>query len=59
MVQAIENMNEFYKQKRIDFMHQAISLFGVAMRVCFNSITDSAAEGAKKFHYIIEFSKNH
>ena len=44
MIQAIENMNEFYKQKRIDFMHQAISLPGVAMRVCFNSITDPAAE---------------
>ena len=39
MIQAIENMNEFYKQKHIDFMHQAISLPGVAMRVCFNSIT--------------------
>ena len=44
MIQAIENMNEFYKQKHIDFMHQAISLPGVAMRVCFNSITDPAAE---------------
>ena len=36
MIQAIENMNEFYKQKHIDFMRQAISLPGVAMRVCFN-----------------------
>ena len=44
MIQAIENMNEFYKQKHIDFMHQAISFPGVAMRVCFNSITDPAAE---------------
>ena len=44
MIQATENMNEFYKQKHIDFMHQAISLPGVAMRVCFNSITDPAAE---------------
>ena len=43
MIHAVENMNEFYKQKRIDFMHQAISLPGVAMRVCFNSITDPAA----------------
>ena len=44
MIQAIENMNEFYKQKHIDFMHQAISLPGVAMRVCFNSITDPSTE---------------
>ena len=44
MIQGIENMNEFYKQKHIDFMHQAISLPGVTMRVCFNSITDPEAE---------------
>ena len=44
MLQAIENMNDFYKNIRIDFIHQAISLPGVAMRVCFNSITDPAAE---------------
>ena len=44
MIQAIENMNDFYKNIRIDFIHQAISLPGVAMRVCFNSITDPAAE---------------
>ena len=44
MLQAIENMNDFYKTIRIDFIHQAISLPGVAMRVCFNSITDPAAE---------------
>ena len=44
IIQAIENMNEFYKQKHIDFMHQAISLLGVAMRACFNSITDPTAE---------------
>ena len=25
MIQAIENMNEFYEQKHIDFTHQAIS----------------------------------
>ena len=37
-------MNDFYKNIRIDFIHQAISLPGVAMRVCFNSVTDSAAE---------------
>ena len=46
MIQTTEKMNDFYKQKHIDFMHQAISLPGVAMRVCFNSITDLAA----KFH---------
>ena len=54
MIQAIENMNEFYKQKHIDFMHQAISLPGVAMRVCFNSITDPAAE----FHLFNEKNKD-
>ena len=44
MIQAIENMNEFYKNIHIDFIHQAISIPGVAMRVCFNSITNPAAE---------------
>ena len=44
MIQAIENMNEFYKNICIDFIHQAISIPGVAMRVCFNSITDPVAE---------------
>ena len=44
MIQAIENMNEFYKNIHIDFIHQAISIPGVAMRVCFNSITDPTAE---------------
>ena len=44
MIQGIENMNEFYKQKCIDFMHQVISLPGVAMKVCFNSVTDPEAE---------------
>ena len=44
MIKAIENMNEFYKNIRIDFIHQAISIPGVAMRVCFNSITDPAAD---------------
>ena len=50
MIQAIENMNDFYKNIHIDFIHQAISLPGVAMRVCFNSITDPAAE----FHLFIQ-----
>ena len=44
MIQAIGNMIEFYKQKHFDYIHQAISLPGVAMRVCFNSITDPTAE---------------
>ena len=30
MIQAIENMNEFYKNIGIDFIHQAISIPGVA-----------------------------
>ena len=44
MLQAIENMNDFYKNICIDFIHQVISLPGVAMRVCFNSITDPTTE---------------
>ena len=44
MIQAIENMNEFYKSIHSDFIDQAISIPGVAMRVCFNSITDPVAE---------------
>ena len=44
MIQAIGNMNNFYKHIRIDFIHQAISFPGVAMRVCFKSITDPTAE---------------
>ena len=44
MIQATENMNEFYKNIHIDFIHQAISIPSVAMRICFNSITDPAAE---------------
>ena len=35
-------------------MHQAISFPGVAIRVCFNSITDPAAE----FHFINEKNKD-
>ena len=44
MIQAIENMNQFYKNIHIDFIHQTISIPGVAMTVCFNSTTDPAAE---------------
>ena len=54
MIQAIENMNEFYKQKHIDFRRQAISLPGVAMRVCFNSIHDLTAE----YHLFNEKNKD-
>ena len=54
MIQAIENMNKFYTQKHIDFMHQAISLPGVTMRVSFNSITDPMAE----FHLFNEKNKD-
>ena len=35
MIHAIENMNEFYKNIHIDFIHQAIPIPGVAMRVRF------------------------
>ena len=44
MIQAIENINEFYKNICIDFIHQAILIPGIAMRVYFNSIIDPAAE---------------
>ena len=44
MIQATENMNSFYKNINTDFIHQAISIPGVAMGVCFNSNTDPAAE---------------
>ena len=54
MIQAIENMNVFYKNIRIDFIHQAISIPGVAIRVCFNSIADPAAE----FHLFNPKNKN-
>ena len=54
MIQAIENMDEFYKNIQIDFIHQAISIPGVAMRVCFNSITDPTAE----FHFFNSKNKD-
>ena len=44
MISAIDNMNNFYKERKIDFIHQAISLPGIAMRVCFDSVTDPKAE---------------
>ena len=62
MIQAIENISEFYKNIRIDFIHQAISIPGVAMRVCFNSITDPAAEfhifNSKNKHIYQLFKEN-
>ena len=47
MIEAIEKMNTFYQQKGIDLLHQAISLPGVAIRYCFNSIPDPSIE----FHH--------
>ena len=38
MIQAIENMNEFYKNIRIDFIHQTISIPAVAMSVSIPSL---------------------
>ena len=40
MIQAIEKMNDYYKDKNVDFIHQAITLPGIAKRICLNSITD-------------------
>ena len=37
-------MNEFYKNIRVDFIYQVISIPDVAMRVCFNSMTNLATE---------------
>ena len=44
MIQAIEKMNDYYKDKNVDFMHQAITLLGIAKRICSNSITDPNVE---------------
>ena len=44
MISAIDNMNNFCKEQKIDFIHQAISLPGIAMRVFFDSVTDPKAE---------------
>ena len=54
MIEAIEHINSFYKDKKVDFMHQAISLPGIAMSVCFNSIIDPSAE----FHLFNESNKD-
>ena len=44
MIQAIEKMNDYYKDKNADFMHQAITLPGIAKRICLNFITDPNVE---------------
>ena len=44
MIQAIENMNDCYKDKNVEFIHQAITLPGIAKRICLNSITDPNVE---------------
>ena len=44
MITAIERMNDYYKDKNIAFMHQAITLPGIAKRICLNSITDPNVE---------------
>ena len=44
MITAIEKMNDYYKDKNIDFMHQAITLPGITKRICLNSITDPNVE---------------
>ena len=33
MITAIEKMNDYYKDKNVDFMHQAITLPGIAKRI--------------------------
>ena len=43
-ITAIEKMNDYYKDKNVDFMHQAITLPGIAKRICLNSITDPNVE---------------
>ena len=55
MIQAIENMNESYKKKHIDFMHQDISLPSWCCHdSLFNCITDPTAE----FHLFNEKNKD-
>ena len=44
MITATEKMNDYYKEKNVDFMHQAITLPGIAKRICLNSITDPNVE---------------
>ena len=44
MINAIEKMNDYYKDKNVDFMHQAITLPDITKRICLNSITDPNVE---------------
>ena len=44
MITAIEKMNDYYKDKNIGFMHQAVTLPSIAKRICLNSITDPNVE---------------
>ena len=37
-------MNNYYKEEKIDFIHQAISLPGIVKMVCFKSIIDPTVE---------------
>ena len=54
MIETIEHMNSFYKEKKVDFTHQAISLPGIAMHVCFNSFINPSAE----FHLFNKSNKD-
>ena len=54
IISAIDNMNNFYRERKIDFIHQVISLPGIAMRVFFDSVTDLKAE----FHLFKLFKDN-
>ena len=61
MIQAVEKMNDFYKYTNIDFIHQAITLPGIAKRICLNSITDPNVEihlFNKKQHDIYQLFKD-
>ena len=44
MIAATEKMNDYYKDKNVGFMHQAITLPGIAKRICLNSIADPNVE---------------
>ena len=44
MIEAIERMNDYYKDNNVDFIHQAITWPGIAKRICLNSITDPNVE---------------
>ena len=44
IITAIEKMNDYCKDKNLDFVHQAITLTNIAKRICLNSITDPNVE---------------